>query len=273
MAYKVLDILKDLPGTNCRDCGKAGCFAFATGVYLDGFPLAKCPHLPPEKLAAMEGKLAEARGAGDGRKEAAHVQALAYLKNKIAGMDFTAMAEKSGASYLPGPPVALRVPFLGVPHEVTADDVKALSGPEPTVWIKVFLYIYATRANGNAAAGRWVAYRELPNTVSKEKTFEKVAGEVAAHFGEEFSKLDAAAAALGGERVSFGSTDGAWLFTALPKVPLMLLYWRGSEEFGSRTSILLDGGVLDYLDQEAIVFLAEAFVKTMTGGDLGEIIP
>lgn len=273
MAYKVLDILKELPGTNCRDCGKTGCFAFATGVYLDGFPLAKCPHLSPEKLAAMEAKLREGRSAGEGKKDAPQVQALAFLKEKIAGLDFSTMAENSSASYNPGPPESLTLPFLGTPHTLDQNDVKAASGPEPTVWIKVFLYIYVTRANGNPAANRWVSYRELPNTVSKEKTYERKVNEIGAHFGNDFEALDRAAQSLGGERVEFGSTDGAWFYRALPRVPIMLLYWRGTEEFPARTSLLLDAGVLDYLDQEATVFLAEAFVKMITGGDVSEVIP
>lgn len=273
MAYKVLDILKDLPGTNCRECGKTGCFAFATGVYLDGAPLAGCPHLAPEKLAAMEAKLSEGRAAGGAKKDASHVQALVFLKKKIAEMDFRAMAGNCGAEYLPGPPEALALELFGKRHIVAADDVKAVDGVDPTVWVKVFLYIYVTRASGAAAGNRWIAYRELPNTVSKEKTYEKTASEIADHFGNDSDAIDRAARALGGERREFGSTDGAWFFKALPRVPILLLYWKGGEEFGARTSVLLDAGVLDYLDQEAIVFMCEAFVKLMTGGDVSAIIP
>ena len=51
MAYKVVDIYKDLPKkAGCSDCGKPGCFAFATAAHLEGMELAKCVHLEPEQL-------------------------------------------------------------------------------------------------------------------------------------------------------------------------------------------------------------------------------
>lgn len=273
MGYKVLDILKELPGTNCRDCGKASCFAFATGVYLDGLPLSGCVHLSPEKLADMERKLREARGAGEGKKEASHVQALNFLLGKVREMSFSRMAENSGAEYRPGPPETLSVSFLGQEHLITADEITAPEGEPPSVWVKVFLYIYVTRANCAPPQGKWVAYRELPNTVSKTKTFEKTVSEIGEKLGTAPDELERAAVRLGGVPYSFGSADGVWLFKALPRVEILLLYWKGGEEFEPRTTLLLDGGILDYLDQEAIVFLAEAFVKRMTGGKVAEVIP
>ena len=273
MGYKVLDILKELPGTNCRECGKPGCFAFATGFYLDGASFGGCPHLSPEKLADMERKLAESRGQGAGKKEASHVQALNHLKTKIKECDFAAMAKNSGVEYVPGPPETLLIPFMGRPHKLTAGDVVAVDAPEPSVWVKVFLYIYVTRATGAPPLGRWATFRELPNAVAKSKTYEDKVMAVASHFAERGEELLAAARNLGGIPLEFGSADSAWLFAALPKVELVLLYWKGGEEFPARTTLLVDAGVLDYLDHEAIVFLAEAFVKLLTGGDVSEVIP
>lgn len=273
MAYKVLDILKDLPGTNCKDCGKTGCFAFATGVYLDGDKLSLCPHLSPEKLKDMEEKLAAGRAEGGGKKESSHVQALNFLMGKIAEGDFKEMAAKSGATYDPGPPEGLHVKFVGRDHLVTAKDVKALDGGAPSVWVKVFLYIYVTRATGADLTGKWVSFRELPNTVSKEKTYERKVSEIVKHMKGGLAEINRAALALGGEPIEFGSAHGAWRFDALPRVPVILLYWPAEEEFEARATLVLDGGILDYLDQEAIVFLAEAFVKLMTGGDVADVIP
>lgn len=273
MTYKVLDILKDLPQTNCRDCGKTGCFAFATGVYLDGAPLSGCPHLTPGKLGEMEKKLAAGRNRGEGKKESSHVQALVFLKDKIAGMAFPEMAGKSGASFDPGPPERLLADFLGHEQSITSEDVTASKGEAPSVWVKVFLYIYVTRANGNGPAGRWISFRELPNSVSKAKTYEKVVDSIATHYSSSPEALDQAAKALGGIPTVFGSAEKAWLIKALPRVDLLLLFWDKGEEFDARTSLLFDAGILDYLDHEAIVFLAEAFAKRIKGESMGDVIP
>lgn len=271
MAYKVLDILKELPGVNCKECGKATCFAFATGVYLDGAPLSVCTRLTQEKLAEMEAKLQAGRGEGQGTKDPSHVQALVFLKKKIAGMDFAAMAANCGGSV--DGEEGLTVSFMGRDFRITPEDVVAVDGREPSVWVKVFLYIYVTRATGAPLAGSWIAYRELPNTISKAKTFEARVSEIADHFGDDLAGVESVAVALGGRPESFGSSDGAWRFDALPRVPVLLLYWKGEEEFGPRAALLFDAVLLDYLDQEASVFLAEAFVKLMTGGDVAEVIP
>jgi hypothetical protein len=273
MPYKVLDIYKDLPNTNCGDCGKATCFAFATSVYLEGTPISNCPHLEEAKAAEMQAKLAAGQEIGEGTKDESHVQALAHLQRLMRGADFALLAERSASRFEPGPPETLLLDFLGRPHELTADEVIALKGDQPSVWIKIFLYIYVTRATGAGPAGEWVAFRELPNSVSKSKTFEGCAQGIADGFATEPDELDNAAKRLGGEPLELGSADRAYRFQVLPRVAMVLLFWRATEEFGARGTLLLDRNVLDYLDQEAIVFMAEAFEKMMVGGDVGMVIP
>ena len=273
MAYKVLDIYRDLPRTNCGECGKGGCFAFASAVYLEGLALAGCPRLSPEARAAMEERLAEGRARGEGRKPESSEQAFAFLKKKLAEADFGERARASGAAFDAGPPEALVVPVLGIPHRLTREDVTAPGGPQPTIWVKTFVAIYVTRASGAPPAGAWVAYRELPNTVSKARSFDACGDRIARAFGGREAELEAACRRLGGIAAAFGSAQRAYRLPALPRVDLLLLYWGPQEEFGARASLLVDRGVLDYLDQEALVFLAEATVKRLLGEDISEVIP
>lgn len=273
MAYKVLDIYKDLPRTNCGDCGKGGCFAFASAVYLEGFAPRGCPHLTPEQVETMERRLAEGRERGEGRRPESSEQALSFLRGQIADADFAELAGRCGARHLEGPPEGLEIPFLGSPHRLGREDVTAPGGEAPTVWVKIFVLIYATRASGAAAVGEWASFRELPNTVSKAKSFEAVASRLAEVFEGRVDDLDRAAARLGGEPVAHGSASRALRFQALPRVPLLLLFWDREEEFSARATLLVDRGVLEYLDQEALVFLAEALAARLLDRDLSEVIP
>ncbi len=273
MAYKVLDLYKDLPLTNCGDCGKGGCFAFASAVYLEGASLELCPHLEDGRRSAMEAKLEAGRARGEGRRPESSEQAFEFLKGRLAHADFSVLARTSGAEHEAGPPEALLLDFLGARHRVTRGDVEALQGEEPTVWVKIFLGIYVTRASGAPPTGEWAAYRELPNTVSKARSFEACGERVAEGFRGRAGALDAACRGLGGVPVSFGSADRAYVLPALPRVGLLLLYWEAQEEFGARASFLVDRGVLAYLDQEALVFLAEAAVQRLLGRGLAEVIP
>lgn len=275
MAYKVLDIYKDLPRTNCGACGKGSCFAFASSVFLEGTPLGLCPELDADALALMEAKLREGQARGEGKKPEAHHQALAFLSRQLAAGDLSELARNAGAQYLPGPPEEVRITFLGMSLRVRREDVDSLEGEAPSIWVKILLLIYLTRANGNARVGQWVAFRELPNTVSKAASFEASADRIARAFEGSTARLDEAVRALGGRRAQggFGTADRAFLFGALPRVEILLLFWDRQEDFPARASILVDRGLLSYLDQEAAVFLAEAFSQRLLGKDAAELAP
>ncbi len=272
MAYKVLDLFKDLPGTNCGDCGKAGCFAFATAVYLEAYPLERCFHLG-HKAREIAARLQADRDEGGGRKPDSSEQALEHLRGVIGEMPLDQVAERCGGTYDPGPPESVTVEFLGTPHRILRDDVTCVA-QAPTVWVKILLLIYATRASGRPPEGDWVAFRELPNTVSKAKSFEASARRIAEAFAGRAEQLADAVAGVGGERIpDHPSAPWAFRIRALPRVPLLLLFWDRDEEFEARASLLVDRSVLEYLDQEGLVFLSEALAQKLRGGDLAEVIP
>ena len=266
MAYKVLDLFKDLPRTpGCTDCGRPGCFPFATAVCMDGYALSECVHLDAAAREVIQSKLDADRAAdAAGPDGPAIEQALVFLTEQFADADLQAMAERAGARYDAGPPEAIEVDLLSRAHLVARRDVTAVEGLAPSMWEKVFLRIYLTRATGDAPAGRWVALRELPNTASKVGEFERQAAKIANAFADRPGALAEVAARHGGSVVESDSADRAVAFRALPRVELLLLFWEGDEDFPARASILLDGAVLDYLDQEAIVFLAESLADRLT---------
>ncbi len=274
MSYKVIDIYKDLPRTNCGDCGKASCFAFASAAYLEAYPLASCPHLAAERLLQMEARLNEGRDEGEGRRPASSEQALRALLAALEETDLAVQAQRAGGALRSGPDgVELR--FLDARYLVTREDVLALDGDAPTVWVKVFLLIYLTRATGRAEAGRWISYRDLPNAVSKAASFEECAAGIAEAFAGDTDGLERRVRQLGGEAAAgpqAAVADRAFLLRALPRVSLLLLFWDAEEEFEARVSLLLDQHVLDYLDQEAIVFLGEALEHLLLGHGLDELV-
>lgn len=275
-AYKVIDIYKDLPRTNCGDCGKGSCFAFATAVYLEAFPLDACPHLADSLRIGMQAKLEAGRAEGVGRRPASSEQALRSLLGTLGDADLGARAADSGATHLTEVGVdegeAVRVRFLDADYLVTRTDVTALGGADaPTVWVKILLLIYLTRAGGRAMEGRWIGYRDLPNTVSKARSFEASAERIASEFAGRGAELEAAVASVGGRPADPGPADRAYRIEVLPRVPILLLFWDREKEFPARASLLLDRSALDYLDQEALVFTAEALAGRLFGEDLSSL--
>ncbi len=54
MALTGLEIYKQLPKTNCKDCGLPTCLAFAMKMATKQIALEKCPHVTAEAKAALE---------------------------------------------------------------------------------------------------------------------------------------------------------------------------------------------------------------------------
>ncbi len=58
MALTAMDIYKQLPKTNCGDCGIPTCLAFAMKLAQGQASLDECPHVTEEAVAALEGSSA-----------------------------------------------------------------------------------------------------------------------------------------------------------------------------------------------------------------------
>lgn len=270
MAYKVVDIYKDLPRKQgCSDCGKPGCFAFATAVHIEGASPKRCVHLEPEQLEHIQGKLAESRGGGAEPREAPEAQAAKLLRATLAKADLAELAERTAVTYDQGPPEQLLMELFGRQYQVRRDIIVASDGGDVDFWVEVVLMMYVTRGSGVEPSGRWVAYRDLPNTISKQTTFEKWINRLPRAYVGRFDELASQIESHGGVRTEDETAELAFRFQALPHVPLLLLLWDGDEDFEPRGSLLLDETVLDYLDQEALTFLAEELMRRIIdeGGD------
>ena len=91
MPISVLDVFKILPQTNCGDCGQPTCLAFATRVIKEGEDLEKCPYLPAEQADAAA-RIKAQQGQGVGRRRETIAIALEAVQEKVAPLDFAALA-------------------------------------------------------------------------------------------------------------------------------------------------------------------------------------
>ncbi len=53
MALSGIEIFKQLPKTNCKECGFPTCLAFAMSLAQGKAELEKCPHVSEEATAAL----------------------------------------------------------------------------------------------------------------------------------------------------------------------------------------------------------------------------
>jgi hypothetical protein len=268
MAITVMEVLKNLPRTNCGDCGQATCLAFATHVIKEGEDLNKCPHLTGAGVA-MGQAVQTQQEAGVGRRRESLAISLEVLQDKVAPLNFAALAEGLGATYgeEAGRP-SLTLNYFGHPLQVFKDELRYPPGAHADPWDAILLYNYIASQSREPVAGRWIAYNSLPNSVSKAKTLARLEQKLADHFAGQAAQLKARADRLGGVMVAVGEdADLQAAFLPLPKVPLLLLFWdaEAEEGFAPQAHLLFDASVTHYLDLEAMLFLVEHLMERLMG--------
>ena len=182
MAITVMEVLKNLPRTNCGDCGQPTCLAFATHVIKEGEDLDKCPHLTGAG-ADMGQAVRAQQEAGVGRRRESLAISLEVLQEKVAPLDFAALAEGLGATYgeEAGRPY-LSLIYFGHRLQVFKDELRYPAGADADPWDAILLYNYIAAQGQEPVAGRWIAYNSLPNSVSKAKTLARLEKKLADHF-------------------------------------------------------------------------------------------
>lgn len=259
----VLDVFKVLPQTNCGECGQSTCLAFATQVIKEGEDLEKCPYLPAESGPAVAAVKVQ-QGQGIGRRRETIAIALEAVQEKVALLNFAALAPGLGAAYgeEDGKPY-LGFPFFGQPLKVFKDQVQYPPGVHANPWDAIFLYNYIASRGQKPLTGEWITYQSLPNSVSKVKTLERLQREFATEFSYRLPELKERAACLKAEPVTVGEdADFEAVFWPLPKVPVVLLFWdtEKEENFPAQARFLFDVTVSDFLDLESLLFLVEGLI-------------
>jgi hypothetical protein len=267
MAITVMEVLKQLPRTNCGECGQQTCLAFATQVIKEGEDLHKCPHLTVAQ-AEMGQAVRAQQDAGVGRRRESLAISLEVLQEKVAPLDFATLAAGLGATYgeEAGRPY-LSLPYFGFCLKVFKDELRYPPGALADPWDAILLYNYIASQGREPVLGKWIAYNSLPNSVSKSKTLARLEQKLADHFAGKAAQLKERMEQLGGDMVAVGGEDAdiQAAFLPLPRVPLLLLFWDAETEegFAPQARFLFDASVTTYLDLEAILFLVEHLMERL----------
>jgi hypothetical protein len=113
--------------------------------------------------------------------------------------------------------------------------------------------------------GEWVSYQEVPDGRFYLDAFTRRAKTpLIEAFGKEPDQLIPLAEALYRATPS-DQGDVSVLIRAIPLIPVVLIIWRGDEEFSPDGNILFDRTVSDFLSAEDIAWLAGMIVYPLVG--------
>jgi len=125
---------------------------------------------------------------------------------------------------------------------------------------QVLLLYYLITSDDAPLTGHWVSFAELPDGRTYNAAFQGYSGdEIVKAFGFDLDAFKSACVNAGGEPTEIGSAS--FIFQALPRVPLMLTYWLGDEDFPSSCKILFDESACHYLPIDACAVLGSTLTR------------
>lgn len=274
MALSVIDLYRDiLPRTNCGDCGYPTCMAFAGMVVSEKLPISNCPHLSADVVGRCRIELDEQYAAGKWLKRDMAADALQWAREKSASMAIEDLPGRIGGRLVKdndGRP-SLELPFFNEVAVIRPEGIFNKDGSPLSRWEQVFLYNHMAQGGSRLPAGNWKSLKEFPNTVSKIVSMKAhVESPLIERFTGRVKALLERAIRIGGtdKTAAFGEADLAVYFQALPRVPVMLMFWDGEsdEGFGAEVKLLFDETITEHLDIESIMFLSENLRERLCAG-------
>jgi len=181
------------------------------------------------------------------------------IREELAAIDGVVLAARSGAIYrkLGESHGELSLNYFDQAHVISYPQLQACeaaTGKECSPGLLFLFLHYLHIADGTPPADRWISYRELPDGMFYSQAFQGYSGaRLVQTFDNELGTFKEAATEAGGEELSLG--DAAFMFQALPRLPLGVVYWLGDEEFAPYANVLFDASASHYLSTDGLAVL------------------
>lgn len=162
----------------------------------------------------------------------------------------------------------LTLVFLGKKTVVTWPECGvsfAESEDEVPIQQQVLILHYLNRVSESKVLDEWIAYQEIPDGKFYLDAFYKRAkNPMVQAFGDKPELLLKLAAKAYAATPS-DQGDASVVVQAFPKVPIVLMIWRGDDEFPPEGNILFDRSISHFLSAEDIAWLAGMIIYPLMG--------
>lgn len=188
------------------------------------------------------------------------------LRESIKQVPAGLLAERTGASYQASDSGRgeFRLSLFDSPTVVTYPGLVGVNttDEELPLPLQAVLAYYFHTSDGALLTGQWVSFADLPDGRMYNSAFQGYSGdELVKAFSLDVEAFQAACERGGGVAAPFG--DAAYIFYALPRLPLLVNYWRGDEDFPSSCKILFDKAVSHYLPTDVCAILGSMLTRKL----------
>ncbi len=243
-----MEIFKLLEKSNCKKCNETTCMAFAGAVFLGRKRLDECPLLSSDVLERF-GEKPEQPGIDQSREEA-----LNELRKKVGAIDLASSAQRVGGVYSND---KLTIKILGKDFSIDSRG-NLFSDIHIHPWVAAPALTYAVQCTDAPISENWVPFRELkggePMNGLYVQRCEKPLKKVADSYTELFEDM---IHIFNGKQVeNHYQSDISLVLSPLPKVPILICYWKPEDGLESSLNIFFDSTAEDHLGIESVYGLA-----------------
>ena len=169
---------------------------------------------------------------------------------------------------------AVEIPFLNEIYTIRPEGIADRNGNRPQHSVSVILCKYLLLCPGAPNDDRrLVTYKDFRDAAPYVMGFRNTAeSPVFRVFSGKIDALEAHSLELGGKSVDLGiSCDLSYVFRALPKVPIYLVFNDADEEFPADCSMLFEKSAEHYLDMECLAMIGMILAEWLAGKEQEDI--
>lgn len=249
-----MEIYQLLDKSNCRECGEKTCLAFAGAVFTGDKQLDQCPKLDRETIARFGGDSGNHPTIEQERDEN-----MQKLQDRIANIDLAAAANRIGADFS-GDRLTLKV--LGKNLSVDTRG-KFYTDIHINPWVAGPFFTYVLYGKGLPASGNWASFRELKEGKERYPLFQKRCEEPMKKVADTYTDLfDDLVHIFSGRQVEEQfESDISVVLHPLPRIPMMICYWKPEDGLESSLNLFFDKIVDDNLDIGSVFSLGAGMAQ------------
>lgn len=246
----LMEIFKLLDKSNCKKCNLPTCMAFAAAVFKGKKTLDECPNVENEIIERYpeQGNSTNQDPPAQESEEAAEL-----LKEKISVMDLSATAQRLNAQFGDD---KLTIKCLG--KNVSVDGKgNIITDIHIHTWLTIPVLNYIAEGSEIPVAGQWVPFRELEGGKTWYRLFGQMCEKPLKRVADNYTGLfkDMLELFNGKQVENHYDSDISLVLYPLPKVPVLICYWKPEDGLASDLNLFFDSTAEDNISIESLYMI------------------